>query len=164
MKTSAGLIIGIGNPLRGDDGFGYLAAESLAKKLKNTPVKVVATHQLLPEHLDLMRKVAWVVFIDASAAGEAGKLTITTPRALFESPLAFSHSLDVTHMMAWCKSLYRVCPKTLLLSTGIADDRVGMPFSPGVRRALTKAVSLVVKLINVGNPSVEAYIDNLSRD
>jgi len=64
------LIIGIGNPSRGDDALGPLAAQRLAE-LALPGVEVLTDFQLQVEHaLDLLgRREA--IFVDAAATGEA---------------------------------------------------------------------------------------------
>jgi Ni,Fe-hydrogenase maturation factor len=51
------LVIGYGNPLRGDDRVGWVVAERLREV---AGVTAVTTHQLLPEHADLIQQAAHV--------------------------------------------------------------------------------------------------------
>src|SRR4051794_39172723 len=67
------LIIGIGNPLRSDDGLGWKVAEQLVQDLR--PGQVILTvHQLTPELVQWMANANLVVLIDASREGEPGEL------------------------------------------------------------------------------------------
>ena len=61
------LIIGYGNPLRGDDGAGPAVAEKLAHKLTKSQAKILIVHQLTPElALDLADvEIDKVLFLDA---------------------------------------------------------------------------------------------------
>src|SRR5271169_1528567 len=43
------LIIGYGNPLRSDDGFGWHAGRLLAQSLADQDAKIITCHQLTPE-------------------------------------------------------------------------------------------------------------------
>ena len=43
------LVIGYGNPLRGDDGIGWSAANALAEGMQDDRVRIVACIQLTPE-------------------------------------------------------------------------------------------------------------------
>ena len=49
------LIIGYGNPLRGDDAAGYVAAELLRERIFDPQVETVSEQQLLPE---MMQSIA----------------------------------------------------------------------------------------------------------
>ena len=69
MRT---LIIGIGNPLRGDDGLGWDVAGELSSELRRDDVQVLATHQLTPELSDLVSRAELVLFIDATRSEDPG--------------------------------------------------------------------------------------------
>ena len=67
-KPSNTLVIGIGNPLRCDDGVGPYVAECIeAKSLSG--VKVWITQQLQVEDLERMLEFNLIVLVDASIAG-----------------------------------------------------------------------------------------------
>src|SRR5208283_4534442 len=68
------LIIGYGNPLRGDDGFGWRAATRLLGLVADPEVEVMAVQQLTPELMEPISRAGRVVFIDAAAGGEPGVL------------------------------------------------------------------------------------------
>ena len=89
------LIIGIGNPLRSDDGLGWAVAEQLSQYLAMRPCNgasapttaavsrverwycdIHTVYQLTPELAEWMAAVNLVVMIDASHEGEPGELRI----------------------------------------------------------------------------------------
>ena len=51
-KSRKALIIGYGNPLRSDDGFGWHAGRLLAQALAGQEAEVITCHQLTPELAD----------------------------------------------------------------------------------------------------------------
>jgi len=62
------LVIGIGNPLRGDDGVGALLAEQAALFTAadpDGPVAVRSVQQLTPELAEELARLEAVLFIDA---------------------------------------------------------------------------------------------------
>ena len=67
MRT---LIIGIGNPLRGDDGIGLDVASEFSRELRRDDVQVLATHQLTPELSELVSRADRVFFIDVARSGD----------------------------------------------------------------------------------------------
>ena len=67
------LIIGYGNPLRSDDAFGWHASRLLAQVLTGQDVDVITCHQLTPELAEQLSRCRRAVFIDADAAGQAGR-------------------------------------------------------------------------------------------
>jgi len=66
-----GLVIGYGNPGRGDDGIGPRLVELLEERAwpASGSVDAVAAFQLAPEHAADVAAHAWVVFADAAADG-----------------------------------------------------------------------------------------------
>ena len=59
------LILGCGNPLRGDDGVGWHAAERLLKRSAELDATIKSCHQLTPELAEPVSKAERVIFIDA---------------------------------------------------------------------------------------------------
>ena len=70
------LVIGYGNPLRGDDGIGRHAAELLAGDPPLDGAEVLTSHQLVPELAEDISRASLVVLIDASLQGEPGSLSV----------------------------------------------------------------------------------------
>src|SRR5271166_6728975 len=65
------LIIGYGNPLRGDDGLGWQVASELAKCV-DALISVLAVQQLTPELAEPVSDADLVIFVDACCDGEPG--------------------------------------------------------------------------------------------
>ena len=66
------LIIAYGNPLRSDDGVGWIVAEELRRRLASPEVEVLQLQQLLPEVAESVSRAETVIFVDASCDGEPG--------------------------------------------------------------------------------------------
>ncbi len=78
MNVSANrrvLIIGIGNPLRSDDGLGWAVAEQLSLEC-DTSCDIRIVHQLTPDVAQWVAAADLVVMIDASHEGEPGELCV----------------------------------------------------------------------------------------
>ncbi len=65
MSAVHTLVIAYGNPLRGDDGVGFAAADIVAS-WQMPGVKVCALHQLVPELIEEMKQAERILFIDAA--------------------------------------------------------------------------------------------------
>ena len=63
------LVIGYGNPLRGDDGVGWRVAEEAAALLPDPPVTVLTVQLLTPELADPISRSDLLILIDAAAEG-----------------------------------------------------------------------------------------------
>lgn len=66
------LIIGYGNPLRGDDGLGWHVAQRLAAVLPQHRARIEVCHQLTPELAEPISRADLVIFIDAEDLAPAG--------------------------------------------------------------------------------------------
>lgn len=80
------LIIGYGNPLRGDDAVGFLAAERLSRTIADPGVTVLAVHQITPELAEPVSRARRVIFMDASVGAERGQIRERPIRPPVPSP------------------------------------------------------------------------------
>jgi hydrogenase maturation protease len=127
--------IGYGNPLRGDDGVGYRAAERLAELIRDPEIEIIAAHQLLPEIMEQIASSERVILIDANAEGPPGEIR---ERDVAGSPSAgrFTHDLSADGMIAGARSLYGWTGTATLISIAGVDFGPGMELSEPVRDAL----------------------------
>ena len=94
------LVLGIGNPLRGDDGFGAAVIEELQRAGFGAHADLLAVHQLTPELVLDLEGACCVAFVDASvelAAGQAGE---SDPRSTAPARSSWSHGLDPSGLLA----------------------------------------------------------------
>jgi hydrogenase maturation protease len=70
------LVIGVGNPSRGDDGFGWRAAELLQTLLDPATTEVMTCRRLTPELSVSMSSADLVIFIRASIDDEPGSIEL----------------------------------------------------------------------------------------
>src|SRR5579884_268480 len=103
------LILGYGNPLRGDDGFGWHTAQRLSAQFHSPDVQVIACDQLTLELAEDISRAERVLFIDAARNLRAGDVRCETiaPRAPGErgSPLSYSHHLPPSTLLNVCREL-----------------------------------------------------------
>jgi hydrogenase maturation protease len=66
------LLLGYGNPSRGDDAVGPLLLEAIAKQINSNQIELITDFQLQIEHALDMQHRHLVLFIDASVACETG--------------------------------------------------------------------------------------------
>jgi hydrogenase maturation protease len=143
------LILGYGNPLRGDDGFGWYAAERLASMIRDPEVEVRALHQLTPELAETVSRAAGVIFIDAARAGLPGTVTRQT---IAPAPGgAFTHHVTPSTLLAAARRLYGCAPTATLFQTSGESFDYQMALSPASELALGDVCRQVLSLINM-NP------------
>jgi hydrogenase maturation protease len=108
------LVIGYGNPLRGDDGVGCVIAEELAKRTGDDPssrVQVVACHQLSPEMAEEVADTRAVIFVDASVELRPGEVKVSSVIPDQFSPPAFAHTLKPSALLATASELFGQAPR-----------------------------------------------------
>ncbi len=131
------LIIGYGNPLRGDDGFGYRAAERIPG--------AIAVHQLTPELMDPISQADHVIFLDASAEGAPGEIR-RRELAPAEGGRPFTHHATPEGLLAGALQLYGRCPTAEIITVTGANFDLSESFSPEVSKALEEVLRVSASL------------------
>lgn len=143
------LVIGYGNPLRADDGVGWVAAQQLAEELPDVRVQVLACHQLTPDLAEPLSRASCAIFIDARARGTPGQIdwqVITTPA---DSTPTSTHHLTPAAVLAYARHLYQRTPtSTIVVTVSGATFDYSDSLSPAVAAALPQLTGLVKDLLN----------------
>jgi len=143
------LVIGYGNPLRGDDGVGPVIAEELARRLRDpeSKVQVVACHQLNPELAEPVAETRAVIFIDASSDLPPGEVRVSSIAPDRFSTAAFAHSMKPAALLATASELFGQAPLARFVGVGASSFDTGTQLSATVRHAVNVAVAAVEKEI-----------------
>ena len=126
------LIIGFGNPLRGDDAFGLRAAERIGD--------AIAVHQLTPELMDPIARATRVLFLDATSEGIPGEIR---RRPVEPSRLAgaFTHHATPEALLAGALALYGRAPAAEIVTVCGANFAIADELSPPVEASLAKVIA-----------------------
>ncbi|MFZ0963877.1 MAG: hydrogenase maturation protease [Terriglobia bacterium] len=139
------LVVGYGNPLRSDDGFGWQAAYLLEQALADQDTEVITCHQLTPELAEPLSHSNRVVFIDADAKGNPGDIHRRAIRPQTAASSAFTHSCTPSGLLASAQALYGHRPKALVVTVSAQSFAFGDSLSPVVAAALPAVVNQVCK-------------------
>lgn len=136
------LIIGYGNPLRGDDAFGWQAATRLLDRIADPEVEVMAVQQLTPELTEPISRAGRVIFIDAAATGDPGVLQ---ERSIVPDPESahFTHHSTPGALLAGAQSLFGRAPEATLYTVPGEDFSFGEHLTPALQAALDQVVALI---------------------
>jgi hydrogenase maturation protease len=153
MTLSRLLVIAYGDPLRGDDGLAWHAAEEL--KQRNFPdVEIMELHQLAPELAETISRSDAVIFVDAAAAAPgtvlAGEIRIvaTSAREVGQhSSSPFHHQYSPASLLALAAQLYKARPRAFVASLVGEDFSPGERLSSGVENAMPEFLARIEKLI-----------------
>jgi hydrogenase maturation protease len=121
------LIIGFGNPLRGDDAFGIRAAERIPG--------AIAVHQLTPELMDPIARADRLLFLDAAADGAPGEIR-RRPVEPSGGEATFTHHLTPEALLAGTLALYGRAPEAEIITVSGANFSLSDRLSPEVEAAL----------------------------
>jgi hydrogenase maturation protease len=143
------LVIGYGNPLRGDDGFGGLAA-GYVEKLRIPGLEVIVCHQLNPELAAVLYKSSYAIFLDAVAGDEPGTLN-ATPVARCDLSSAGMHHFEPGSLLALSQAIYGYAPPAMLITAATRSFDNGAEISKDVKQAAVKAAEAIALAVDAGN-------------
>jgi len=144
------LIVGFGNPLRGDDGLGYAAAERLLPG--DEDVEVMAVHQLTPELAEPVSRAALVIFIDARRDGMPGE--VRQEEVLPLAPPAFWHHVSPGILLGAAQAIYGHHPEAVLFSITGEEFGCREELSPVVAASLPNLLDRVRVRSNFSIPRI----------
>jgi len=137
------LIIGYGNPLRSDDGFGWHASRLIAQALSGQDAEVITCHQLTPELAEPLSRSSSAVFIDADAQGTPGEIHRRPVPSRIPDSSTFTHSCTPSGLLASAERLYGHRPPAVVITVSAQSLAFGDTLSPVVSAALQQVVGEV---------------------
>jgi hydrogenase maturation protease len=137
------LIIGYGNPLRSDDGFGWQMGHMLASELAGQDVEVITCHQLTPELAERLSQASRAIFIDAAADGQPGAINHRTVRPQAGGSSTFTHDYTPSGLLASAQQLYGHCPRAIIITVSAQSFAFGESLTPVVAAAQPKVLDQV---------------------
>jgi len=144
------LIIGCGNPLRGDDGLAWFAVGPLKRHPGLEGAQLMCCHQLMPEMAEPISRAGRVIFIDARVRDNPGQppgtLEVRKVEPKSSIPSALGHHLDPSELLDLAFQAYGKRPPAFVVSMvgeffGYCDV-----LSSSVRSSLPQLVQRVVDL------------------
>lgn len=149
-----GLIVGVGNRYRGDDGAGCIVAEML-RGLVPSSVKIVEHDGEPLGLLSLWHHVPWCIVIDAikedvQTTGPSGRLVLLD-LTYQHLPTGFgscsTHGYGVGEAAAMGQALGRVPPHLMIVGIVGSCFDGDAPLSESVKEGITSAVSVVLRMV-----------------
>jgi len=157
---SAQLVIGYGNPLRADDGLGWVVAQRLQAELDKDrhhgDVVVLAEHQLTPELAEPISRARLVVFVDAREGAQPGRVDCRPVVSTGDGSVAFSHDVDPSSLLQMARLLYGACPTALSITVDGDDFGYGTNLSPAARWAVPVVVRRICEILADGMTTIRA--------
>ncbi len=138
------VVIGFGNPLRGDDGLGAEVAQRVGALRPD--VQVLTPHQLLPELASTIADATRVVFVDAATGGAPGSVECAPVRP-GGGKGSEGHILSPANLMTLTSRVFGATPPAWLVRIHATAFELGAPLSAEARRAADDAVETVLELL-----------------
>jgi hydrogenase maturation protease len=140
------MIIGYGNPLRGDDALGWHAAARLAERLPAADVR--ACHQLTPELAEPLSRCGLAVFIDAACDQPAAEVRARRIDPASSGSLPFTHQLIPEILLGLAARLYGSSPAALLFTVGVRSLDHGGDLSAEVQSKIPELLELITRKVH----------------
>jgi hydrogenase maturation protease len=128
------LIIGYGNPLRGDDAMGLVAAERLCG---------LAVHQLTPELAERIAQADAAIFLDADATLPQGEISVKTVEP---TDARLDHHATPAGLLRLAQTVYGAAPKAWLIGMGGENFELREGLSAAAVHAVERAVEAAARL------------------
>ena len=139
------ILIGVGNPLRGDDGVGVEIARILMQYLRNERVKVLIVEDrvdLIPRIIEDVNSRIILIFDAADFGGRPGEVRIMSPDEASGKTIS-THDMPLSLML-------RVAEKdapAYVLGIQVETLEFGRGISPAVKAAADEVASLLLNLL-----------------
>ncbi|MBA7603489.1 Hydrogenase 2 maturation protease [subsurface metagenome] len=152
MKT---LILGLGNPILGDDGVGLRVASALEGRLNRPEITVMEASVAGLDFLDLLAGYDRAIIIDAiqTKAGKAGQVYRLEPEAFDATRHASTpHDVNFATALELGKRLGLPLPQQIVIFA-IEVENVSSfseECTPEVERAIPLCVEMVIEELNEG--------------
>ena len=144
------LIIGYGNPLRGDDRLGWFAAErleQLPELVEDRTIEIITCHQLTPELAEAVSQVKLVIFIDAAAQGTPGTVKCESLNTDPTQPDTLGHHFTPARVLAYAHAIFGGTPRAVVVSVAVESFELGEQLSQAVEAALPTVVERVLGIM-----------------
>ena len=147
MKSTATepawLVIGYGNPLRGDDGAAWAVVDALSAVVDPREVRLLSVHQLTPELAAPLSAARRAAFVDAAVDLPRGEVRCVPLVPRPAGGHATAHRADPASLLWVAEQAYGCCARCHWVTIGGGDFEIGERLSPAVRASVSRAVELL---------------------
>lgn len=149
----ATLIIGLGNPLRGDDGVGVRAAQALAVRALPDDVEVIDGGTQGLGIVNLMEGRQRLILVDATDVGQVpgqfARFTLDEARLLGDDQHLSVHAAGLRDALLLARALKMLPQEVVIFGVQPATVEWGSALSPQVEAALPDLIAAVLAEVAV---------------
>lgn len=140
------VFVGIGNPLRGDDGIGVMIAAKLREVLRHERVKILVVEErvdLLPKELRSLKPAMLMFFDAADFGGKPGEIRLMSLRESAGKAIS-THEIPLELMV----KVSGVSSPTYLLGVQVRSLEFGEGMSSPVKASGEKIVRVLQEILS----------------
>jgi len=141
------LVVGYGNPLRGDDAVGWHVARAVAEDPRIAGAHVLTVHQLLPELAVDLAEARLAILVDAQEGEPAGAISVTHVAPCAEARGAWTHHLTPAALAALAREVCGQSADVVVVGVGIESTEPGRGLSHAVADAVPRVHEVVTDLV-----------------
>ena len=134
------LVIGIGNPFRGDDGAGWAVIDALEGKV-HTGVKLSKLRGDIAELMDVFANHSTIYLVDAcrtdTLPGSWQRIDAKSQFILLDNTQTSTHGLSISQAIALAKILNQLPPKLIIYAITGAHYNVSATLSAPVAQSIS---------------------------
>lgn len=143
--TTAVLVIGYGNTLRGDDAVGRLVAEKV-DRWNRPDVRAVSVTQLLPELAESVAQAREVIFVDACGDEDIADVRVEE-LAGDRGDSGQTHFAAPLDILWLAKTCFGRTPRAWLVAVGAREFELTNELSAAARANAAAAIEIIEKLV-----------------
>ncbi|MEA2008917.1 MAG: hydrogenase maturation protease [Chloroflexota bacterium] len=146
----ATLIVGLGNPLRGDDGVGPRVVEELLRREIPSHVEVLDAGSGGLDLLHILKGRELAVVVDSARLGEdPGQFIRFTPSQVELAPRSFNpHHASLAEVMTLARALGQPLPRIVVFGIQAAKLDWGEGLSPAVENTIPKLIAAILREVS----------------
>lgn len=145
------LVIGLGNPLREDDGIGAGIVQILDKEILpalRERVTLKIEHQIDIVHSALIKDYDHVIFVDARDGSGEQPIQIKKMAPVYETPTFTSHIGSIPALLSITARVFGRVPDCYLVAVQGSNFAFGQKLSTKSKRNAARGVQAILDLIN----------------
>lgn len=141
------IVVGIGNPYRGDDGAGFAVIDGLEKSLSSS-VKLLKLRGDIAELIDIFANYQTVYLVDACRSNEEQedwrRLDVQKESIKDENPQTSTHGFGITQAISLAKNLDKLPDKLILYAINGNQYSISDVISPSVYASVNSVIKAIL--------------------
>jgi hydrogenase maturation protease len=134
------IVVGIGNPFRGDDGAGWAVIDAL--EAKNINVPLCKQRGDIAELLDVFAQYSNVYLVDA-CTGVNVRIDVQEQSIPEDNPQTSTHGMGIAQAVALAKNLNLLPKKLILYAIAGKNFNIGDPLSPSLDLEINRVANAI---------------------